>query len=177
MTVLGLPRRCACAAVALMTAGLLFHGSLAEAVVTRGDDALRNGDVATAVRSYRKALALDPGSTLAADRLAFQLALLHHPDAAASAIAVASSALRAHPHTAALVADRGFGELVLHAWQPASVDFADAAALARDPRYAYLTARLALRSGDRARARRSLRQALRDDPAFAPAASLLRRLP
>jgi tetratricopeptide (TPR) repeat protein len=176
VTVLGPVRRCTCAAIALASAGLLFHGSLSAALVTRGDEALGNGDVTTALRSYRKALTLDPGSTLAADRLAFQLTLVHHPAAAAAAIDVASSALRAHPRAGALFADRGFGELQLHAWRDASVDFARAAALGHDPRYAYLAARLALRFGDRPQARLALHQALRDDPAFAPATHLLHGL-
>lgn len=149
MKPLGPARRCACAAIALATAGVLFHGSLAAAVVTRGDDALRSGDVATALRSYRKALVLDPGSTLAADRLAFQLALAHRPAAAAAAVAVASTALVLHPQEAALLADRAFGELQLHAWRHASADFARAGALTRDPRYISLAARLAVRPGER----------------------------
>ncbi len=153
MTALGPVRRCACALVALTVSALLFRGSLSAAVVTRGDDALRGGDVATAVRSYRKALALDPASALAADRLAFQLALVHRPAQAAAAVSVASAALARHPLEPALFADRGFGELQLHAWQNARADFARAGILAHDARYHYLAARLALRIGDRPGAR------------------------
>jgi tetratricopeptide (TPR) repeat protein len=176
MKVLGPVRRCACAVTALAAAALLFHGSLAAAVVTRGDDALRNGDITTAVRSYRKALALDPRSALAADRLAFELALFHRPDAAAAAVAVASAVLRQHPDEAGLYADRGFGELQLHAWRDARADFARAGALASDARYDYLAARLALRLGDRAGAHMAAAQAVRADATFAPAAILLRSL-
>lgn len=167
-------RRCACAALAIGIAALLFHGSLAAAVVTRGDDALRSGDVATALRSYRKALRLDSGSVVAADRLAFHLALTHEARAAAVAAAIASDALRAHPSEPSLLADRAFAELVLRDWPRARADFARAGTLARDARYDYLAARLALRLGDRRGARTAADAAVQADPSFAPARWLLR---
>lgn len=148
-------RRFVCAALSLGVAALLFRGPLAAAVVTRGDDALRNGDAATALRSYRKALAIDPGSAVAADRLAFELALHHRRADAEAAVALAGRALDRHPADAALLADRAFAELVLSRWAAARDDFRRAGALARDPRYADAAARIALRL--RARGRRNAR--------------------
>ena len=46
-------RRLTLAAVALTATFTLLHGQLAAAVVTRGDDALRAGDVDGAIRLYR----------------------------------------------------------------------------------------------------------------------------
>jgi len=135
---LGPARRVVCAALALVAAAILFRGPLATAVVTRGDEALRAGDGATALRSYRKALALDPGSTLAADRLAFELALVHRRSAAAEAITVATAALQRHPSDPALLTDRAFAELQLHDARAARADFARAGVLARDSRYTAL---------------------------------------
>ena len=62
-------RRFAIAGVALVLAGGLFRGQLGTALVTRGDDAVRNGDRTGAVRYYTRALAIDPHSLRAADRL------------------------------------------------------------------------------------------------------------
>lgn len=176
MTALAPVRRASCAAISIAIAALLFHGPLAASVVTRGDDALRGGDLATALRSYRKALMLDPSSAIAADRLAFHLALVHSPVAAASAIAIASDALRLHPRDSSLLADRGFGELQLRAWRAARADFTRAGSLGNDARYDYLAARLALRLADLAGARSAAARAEHDDPAFVPARSLLASL-
>jgi tetratricopeptide (TPR) repeat protein len=168
-------RRLTLACGALAFAFFLFHDQLAAAVVTRGDDALRTGDVATAIRLYVRATQLDAGSSIAADRLAFHLALQHDRSSAHIAIDVATRALRAAPEPA-LFADRAFAELQLHAWRRAERDFDRAGRLARDARYEHFAARMALRSGDRDAAKRYARLALADDPAFAPARALLRYL-
>jgi tetratricopeptide (TPR) repeat protein len=144
VTALPLRRRIVCSVVALGAATLVLRGPLAEAVVTRGDDAIRIGDVSTALRSYRKALTLDPDSIVAADRLSFQLALRHRPTDAEAAVRVATDALRRHPGTVALLADRGFAQLQLKHWTAARADFTSAGAMATDLRYTRLAARIAL---------------------------------
>jgi tetratricopeptide (TPR) repeat protein len=169
-------RRLLLAGTALGTAFVLFHGQLAAAVVTRGDDALRGGDVDTAIRLYDRAVGLDPHSTVAADRLAFHLALRHDRTNARAAVAIATRALSANAAEPALYVDRAFAELQLRAWRDAEHDFDRAGALAHDPRYEHFAGRMALRSGDRNAAIRYARRALADDPAFAPARALLRTL-
>jgi tetratricopeptide (TPR) repeat protein len=169
-------RRLAVAGAALGMAFVLFHGQLATAVVTRGDDALRSGDVNTAVRLYMRALTLDSHSTVAADRLAFHLALRHDRHDAGAAVAIATKALAANASEPALFADRAFAELQLRSWSAAERDFDRAGRLAGDPRYEHFAGRMALRSGDRKAARRYARRALADDPAFAPARAMLRAL-
>ena len=143
MTPLGPMQRTLCALTALAASALLFRGPLAAAVVTRGDEALGAGDAAGAFRSYRKALMLDPASPLAADRVAFALALAHRPAAAAAAVDVATRALQQHPDDPGLLVDRAFGELQLRATAAARRDFARAGAIAHDARYTSLAARLA----------------------------------
>ncbi len=175
MTPIPRARRLLCAAVALALAATLFRAQLADALVTRGDDAFRNGDVAGALRAYGRALQLDPHSVVAADRLAFFLALRHDRVHAARAVTVATTALAVRP-AAALYADRAFAEMQLRRWHAAADDFGAAGMLGRDARYDHLAGRMALRSGDRAQARSYARRAIAADPAFAPARALLRTL-
>jgi hypothetical protein len=148
MTAISTPRRLACALVALSASGFLFRGQLAAAIVTRGDDAIVAGDERTAVAAYERALLLDPASAIAADRLAFRLALRHRPADARRAVAVATTALT-RADEPSLHAARGFAESVLHEWHPAADDFARAAAESGDPRYRYLAGRLARRAASR----------------------------
>ena len=168
-------RRAACAAVALALAAICFRAQLADALVTRGDDSLRNGDGAAAMRAYGRALGIDPHSTVASDRLAFFLALRHDRTDAERAVTVATAGLRAQAG-ASLFADRAFAEMQLQRWPAAAGDFARAGALARDARYDHLAGRMALRGGDRAAARRYAERAVAADPSFAPARALLRTL-
>ena len=169
-------RRLLVSGAALGAAFALFHGQLAVAVVTSGDDALRRGDVESAVRLYGRAARLDPGSSVAADRLAFNLALRHDRTSARLAIAVATQALGSVPDPA-LLADRAFAEVQLRRWHDAQLDFSRAGLLAHDARFDHFAARMALRFGDHAAARRYALRALHDDPAFAPARALLRAVP
>jgi hypothetical protein len=102
------------AAIGLSLSALLFRSPLAAALVTRGDDAWHAGDLAAAVRAYRKARFIDPGSLVAVDRLAFQLALRHDRRSAAEALALAEAALVRAPNDVMLLADRRLAALQLH---------------------------------------------------------------
>lgn len=177
MTDIPLGRRVAIALVTLMLAAGLFRGQLATALVTRGDDASRNGDRTGAVRYYHRAFAIDSGSSRAADRLAFSLAMRRGRGDAQAAIDVATAALVRQPDDAALLADRGLAEQRLGRWRDAERDFAHAAVAGRDARYDHLAGRIALRLGDRVGARRFFRLALGRDPAFGPARVALAGLP
>lgn len=174
MTVIPRARRLACVLVALVAAAGLFRVQLAEALVTRGDDALRNGDATGALRAYDRALHLDPASAIAADRLAFFLALRHDRASAERAVAIASAALALQPRDATLAADRGFAEMRLQRWRPAELDFAAAGLRGDDARYDHFAARMALRRGDRRAARAYAQRAIAADPTFHPAYALLR---
>jgi tetratricopeptide (TPR) repeat protein len=169
-------RRVAVAGFSLVCAALLFRGEVASALVTRGDDVLRAGDIDGSVRAYTRAARLDPASAVAADRLAFFLLVRRKAGDAERAHAVAATALNAAPNAPALLADRAYAAQRLGRWRDAERDFAAAARYAHDPRYAHLAARMALRVRDRAASRAHLRTALALDSAYAPARALLARL-
>jgi tetratricopeptide (TPR) repeat protein len=169
-------RRLCLAASGLAAAFVLFHAQLAEAIVTRGDDALRSGDVPAAIRFYDRAARLDPASVLAADRLAFELALRHDRGGAIAAIAVATRALTRNASDSSLLVDRAFAEVQLRHWRDAERDFARAGSLAHDARYEQFAGRMALHRADRNAARRYALLAIADDPGFTPAHTLLRTL-
>jgi tetratricopeptide (TPR) repeat protein len=176
MSGIPLHRRVALAAAALLLAGGLFRGQLASALITRGDDGARNGDPAAAARYYSRALALDPRSSGAADRLAFALTTGRRADDARTAIAVTTAALERTPNNVPLLADRGLAEQRLGRWESAERDFALAGACGRDARYDHLAGRIALRLHDRVHARRYFALALVHDPGFNPARAALERL-
>jgi hypothetical protein len=164
-------RRFAVATAGLAIAALLFRTNVASSLVTRGDDVLRSGSADGAIRYYARAARLDERSAVAADRLAFALLTRRRGDDVGRAFAAADAALRAVPHEPMLLAARQ-----LHRWRTAEHDFAAAAMVARDPRYAHLAAQMARRAGDRAAERVHLHQALALDAAYAPARALLARL-
>ena len=166
-------RRFAIALVSLVLAAGLFHGQVAAALVTRGDDALRSGDRTAAVRYYRRALSIDAHSTNAADRLAFYLDLRNAHGDAQMAIEIATTALAARPTDAALLADRGLAEQHLQRWAAAQRDFVRAAEAGHDPRYDHLAARIALVRGHRSEARHYFALALARDANFDPARAAL----
>jgi tetratricopeptide (TPR) repeat protein len=174
MTPLSRRRRVAVVLASLALAAVLFRGELAAALVTRGDDLLRAGDVDGAVRTYARAERVDPRSVVAADRLAFFLLVRRAPGDAAHAFAIARDGLRVAPADPALLADRAFAAQRLARWSDAERDFMQAAHLAHDARYAHLAARDAARRGDARRAREDLRFSLRLDPRYTPARALLR---
>jgi tetratricopeptide (TPR) repeat protein len=148
---------------------------VADALVTRGDEAFRSGDGDAAIAFYERALMFDEHSALAADRLAFQLAMQHQPSTAKRAIRLASRLLAERPDVL-LLADRVFAEMQLREWTLAERDFALAGSLGRDARYDHLAGRMALRVGKRSLARALAKRAIAEDPRFAPAHALLRQV-
>jgi len=169
-------RRLAIAAVSTAASAICFHGALASALVTRGDDALRCSDPVRAFAYYERARRIAPDSTVAADRLAFHLLQRGESPDVLRAISVATRALQSVPDDAPLLLDRALAEQRLHAWKSAERDFALAAHVSHDARYEQFAGRAALHSGDRSRAIAHFRMAHEIDPTFAPAAHALKEL-
>jgi len=176
MTAMSPLRRFAVAVTSLTCAAVLFRGNVASALVTRGDDVLRAGDLGAAVRYYTRATRFDTGSVVATDRLAFALSMRRGPGDALRAFAATDAALRTAPREPLLLADRAFASRQLGRWRAAERDFTEAATLAHDPRYAHLAAQMARAGGDRDAEGRHLRAALALDATYAPARALLGRL-
>lgn len=168
------PRKALVAASALAIAAVLFRAPIAAALVARGDELLAAAEPRGALSAYRRALTLDPGSGVAADRLAFWLLDVPDRGNALRALAVVDAAIAHGARSAELYADRGLAAARLRRWDAAEADLRHAALLARDPRYAHLSARMAERAGDRARVRSDLAIALELDPRYAPSRALLR---
>ena len=145
MTTIPPVRRFAVSLAAVVLAALLLHGQVATALVTRGDDLLRAGDIDGAIRAYERATRLDAVSPAAYDRLAFYLLLRRHDGDTMRAWRIADAALARRPGDPALLADRGFASLRLHRYERAARDFAAAGVLGHDARYARLGRRLAQR--------------------------------
>ena len=137
-------RRFALAGTDVALAALLFHGQIAAALITRGDDLLRAGDIDGAVAAYERATQLG-GTTSAFDRLAFYLLVRRQPGDTMRALRVANAALARVPGDPALLSDRAFASLRLHRFADAARDFAAAGAAAHDLRFTRLAHRLALR--------------------------------
>lgn len=169
-------RRLLACAIALTSSFALFHAQLAAAVVTRGDDALRAGNLEGAIRLYERAIRLDPTSVVAADRLAFNLSMHHDREHAIRAVAIVTDVLQRGMQDAGLLVDRAFGELQLHEWRSAEHDFARAGSIANDARYEHFAARMALHANDRRAAIAYAELALAADPSFTPARAFIRAL-
>jgi tetratricopeptide (TPR) repeat protein len=169
-------RRCAIVIGSLLIAALLFRPQLATALIVRGDDALRAGDRIGGLRYYYRALAIDANSTIAADRLAFNLAMRRTTADAKAAIDIATIGLARTPDDPALLADRGFAEQCVRRWRDAERDFGRAAEIGDDARYDHFAGRIALVRGHREEARRYFRSAVARDAHFDPARVALERL-
>jgi tetratricopeptide (TPR) repeat protein len=167
-------RRFALASISLALCALLFHGQIADALVTRGDSFLQAGEAGRAQGYYRRALWWDSTSAVAADRFAFVGFQLRTRGALDAAIAVASDALSRTPGERNLLLDRALCLQAEHRLSEARSDFARAAEIGREPQLLHFAGRAALRSGDRRAARRYWREALQIDPSFEPAKLALR---
>lgn len=162
-------RRFAIALLAVIGAGVLLKGQVAQALVVRGDDYLYRGDRPAALERYRRAMIFAPGLSVAADRYVFVTMLQHTAPSLNAAIGAATEYLRAHPRDARLLSDRGLCYLHLHWYALAERDFERAARQTHSPSDYVFAGWAAHRAGLRRTARMLWKRALRARPGYRPA--------
>jgi tetratricopeptide (TPR) repeat protein len=170
-----LARRLLILVTALLLCALLFHGTVAVALISRGDAFLQRGKPDSSLAYYSRALLFDGGSALAADRYAFASMLSRRSSDIDQGIAVATRALNTDDSSVALLTDRALLFQLKRDYRDAALDFARAAQTTADPRLFHFAGWAAFRAGDRQRAISLWRQALRSDRGFTPARIALSR--
>jgi len=175
MNTLSRKRRLVLALLPIAVSAFAFRGQVSDALITRGDDQLRYGDRGGAITYYRRALRFQPANSTAADRLAFTMVMGRDRFEIEQSLNVATAALVSSPGELGLLADRALAEMKLGRTREAAQDFARAARLGHDARYATFASRLALKAGEMRLAREQREDAVRDDPRFAPAIASRRR--
>ncbi len=168
-------RRLAIAGVSCALAGLLFHGQIAIALITRGDDFLTRGDISSARYYYFRAMRFDHNLGPAVDRFVFFSIEQRTPKRLREAIIVASAFLSDHPHDAALLADRALCYQLIKRYNLAAADFAAAASASRSAKYYTFAGWATYRLGERERARHFWKTALSIDGQYSPAVGALRK--
>lgn len=170
-------RRLLCAAAALTLSAWIFRPQLAQSLVVRGDDYLYTAHDAQALERYRRAIALDPGSQIAADRFIFIAMTMHQRASVKSGIATASAFLKHSPDNSVILKDRALCYLIERHFEDAQHDFERAARLSSDPTVYDFAGWSARRAGDLAGARSLWNAALKLSPHNVPALRGLRSLP
>lgn len=97
-----LARRSTLVGISLILTAFVARGSVALALVARGDDVLASGNAVGATRYYDRALMVDPRSTEALDRYAFVALMSHDRRREDRAITVLNERLAAAPNAALL---------------------------------------------------------------------------
>jgi tetratricopeptide (TPR) repeat protein len=161
------------AAVSLSVSVYLLHAQLASALVTRGDDLAYMGDVGAARVMYGRALAFDPGDATAADRFVFSSILSHRQVELGEGASVATRFLDRDPSNATVRMDRALCYERLHDDWRAIADFRIVGRRTKDGRALTFAALLLARHHDFEGARIALHDAIRLDPAFRLARTML----
>lgn len=169
-------RRISIALLSLAIAVPLFHVEVAAALVTRGDEFLSRGDLASARRYYGRALVLDRNSQDAADRFVFFSSSALDKRVLLGAVRAATNYLTGHPANAQLLADRALCFERLKQYRLAARDFSSAARVSGSARDFTFAGWAALRAGQRGDALRFWRYALARDARFGPARLALQRI-
>lgn len=162
-------RRVMLVALALALSILILHAPLSNAMVTRGDEMLYQGDSRRALTFYRRAMLLDGANAAAADRYVFVSMTLHTENALRSAVRVATEYLMGHPEDMVVRMDRALCEWRLRWATAAESDFESVAEERRDARAFVFAGYAARAAGDRSGALRLWRAALTIEPAYVPA--------
>ncbi len=168
-------RRLLLVAISVAVSAVLFRAQIASALISRGDEFLYRSQVTRARSYYARALWVDSGSAVAADRFAFFGMEQRTPKALAESIAVSSRFLQVDGQYVNVLLDRALCYQILHEYDKAAKDFTRAAKVSGDPRYFTFAGWAALRSGQRSRARALWIAALRRNSRFMPARRALEK--
>lgn len=146
--ILGVRRRFVIAAVSLVISWVLFHGYVAALLWTRGDGLLRGGSPDAAEGYYRRALAIDPDSRDALDRLLFaSIERKRQPDLD-DAILAGDRYLARHPDALEIRTDRALALFVAHRNGSAAEEFSWLASRFRDERFTKLAGLARMRDAE-----------------------------
>lgn len=140
--------RLASAVACVALVGVLARNGIAEAILTRGDDAARAGELATAATYYDRARLIGGDSIDQLERYALLALLTPRGKMSSSAMRSADAFLGANPASAPGYFDRGLIEWRNGAYAVSARDFRTAWHIGRDPR-AVAFARSALRRAHR----------------------------
>jgi tetratricopeptide (TPR) repeat protein len=157
-------RRCSIALFALAISTILLRNQIALALVYRGDDAMSRADVGGAAGYYRRALFLDPASSIAADRVSFASFLADDPSAMRAALSHLDEVIVSDPTDLDLRRDRALLEMRLKKFGAALEDFAVIGGRERDARALAFAGILGSRSRECGAAHRLFVRALELDP-------------
>ena len=165
---LNFARRLGIVALAVIVAAMLLRPQISSALVVRGDELQLRGQGVHSLEIYARALAFDPTNVTAADRYAFAAVLGHDASAERKCVLISTNALLVNPRDSTLRYDRALCEHRLDAFAAAAADFAIVGIDRHDAR-ALLFAALDLRRIRSPQARKLLRMAAAQHPAFRPA--------
>jgi tetratricopeptide (TPR) repeat protein len=162
-------RRLAVCIVSLAIAAVAFRAQVAGGLVSRGDDFLQSGNPRRAQSFYDRALRIDAGSVVAAERFSFVALMLRDRNSLQRGVAVASRAFATDPSNEALLVDRALCWNALRSYREAARDFEALAVRTSDARYFEFAAQTEKRAGNTARAARLFATVLALVPRFVPA--------
>ena len=163
-------------AISLAISAVLFRPFVADALVSRGDEFLRAGDLRAARVYYARAVRVDPDSEAAAERFTFVGFRIGGAERLRALLAFADAYVGRHPSSWSVRLDRAFALLAAGMDQPAAREFLRLGDERADFRYFGLAAHAALRAGRPQLARYAFARALALNRRYATASRVLRTL-
>lgn len=161
-------------AVSLAISAVLFRPFVADALVSRGDEFLRAGDLGAASIYYARAVRADPDSEPAAERFTFVGFRLGGAELRA-VLTFADAYLSRHPSASSVRLDRAFALRAAGMERTAAREFLVLGHERRDFRYFGLAAHAAMLAGRPDLARYAFARALALNPRYAIASQALKQ--